>query len=166
MLVELPCVMYAIHNSYTVSMGARLACAPKNVVSLVHLKSAMFQVRKWTPFRCASDRKCTRCFAWQAQYFVTVWPGREELTVFGFFSAQVNTARFAWHLQYAGTFDWLLSAWRVELRGRHNTSWRSDLGGRNWKCLVCVGAQVNTGRFAWHLQYAGTFMIGYFQADA
>ena len=38
--------------------GARLACAPKNVVSLAHLKSAMFQVRKWTPFRCASDRKC------------------------------------------------------------------------------------------------------------
>ena len=29
-----------------------------------------------------------------------------------------------------------------------------------------LGAQVNTARFAWHLQYAGTFMIGYFQADA
>ena len=29
-----------------------------------------------------------------------------------------------------------------------------------------LGAQVNTARFALHIQYAGTFMIGYFQADA
>ena len=29
-----------------------------------------------------------------------------------------------------------------------------------------LGAQVNTARFAWHLQYAGTFMIGYFQVHA
>ena len=101
--------------------------------------------------------RLTRRIVWQAQYFVTVWPGREELKVSSFLGAQVNADRFAWHLQYAGTFLWLLSGWRVELCGRHNTLWRSDLGGRNWKCLVCAGAQVNAARFAWHLQYAGTF---------
>ena len=78
----------------------------------------------------------TRRIVWQAQYFVTVWLGRKELKVSSFLGAQVNTARFTWHLQYAGTFDWLLSAWRVELCGRHNTLWRSDLGGRNWKRLA------------------------------
>ena len=38
-----------------------------------------------------------------------------------FLGAEVNAARFAWHLQYAGTFDWLLSGARVVLRGRRNT---------------------------------------------
>ena len=46
----------------------------------------------------------TRRIVWQAQYFVTVWPGRKELKVSSFLGAQVNTARFACHLQYAGTF--------------------------------------------------------------
>ena len=51
-------------------------------------------------------RKWTRGFAWQARYIATGWPGWQELKVYGFVGAQVNRARFARHLQYAGTSDW------------------------------------------------------------
>ena len=44
-----------------------------------------------------------------AQYFVTGGRKSKIIKVSGFLGVQVNTARFAWHLQYAGTSDWLLS---------------------------------------------------------
>ena len=68
----------------------------------------------------------TRGFAWQAQYFVTGWRKSKIIKVSGFLGVQVNTARFAWHLQCTGTSDWLLSVWRVVLRGRHYTLWPAE----------------------------------------
>ena len=87
-------------------------------------------------FRCASE---------QAQYFVTVGPGRKELQASGFLGAQVNMARFAWYLEFAGAFDWLLSGWGVELRGRHRLrrgiAWQAQYCVTvwpDWKCLVLL----------------------------
>ena len=56
-----------------------------------------------------STFRLTRGIVWQAQYVVTVGPGRKELKVSGFLGAQVNMARFAWYLEIAGAFDVLLS---------------------------------------------------------
>ena len=114
-------------------------------------------MRKWPLFRCASDRRCTRCFAWQAQYFVMVWPGPKELKVSSFLGAQANTARFAWHFPYVGL------SWLATFRLTRRIVWQAQYfvtvwpGRKELKVSSFLGAQVNTARFAWHLQYAGTF---------
>ena len=120
-------------------------------------------MRKWPLFRCASDRRCTRCFAWQAQYFVTVWPGPKELEVSSFLGAQVNTARFAWHLQYVGL------SWLATFRLTRRIVWQAQYfvtvwpGRKELKVSSFLGAQVNTARFAWHLQYVGLSWLATFR---
>ena len=86
---------------------------------------------------------------------VTVWPGRKELKVSSFLGAQVNTARFAWHLQYVGL------SWLATFKLTRRIVWQAQYfvtvwpGRKELKVSSFLGAQVNTARFAWHLQYVG-----------
>ena len=55
-------------------------------------------------------RKWTRGFAWQAQYFVTGWPGRQELKVYGFFRCASEHGSFC----MAFTVRWEMGTGRCQ----------------------------------------------------